>query len=303
MEPDKNKNQNQKQKNRFNAWPARKLYFYLHFCVDYIFKMCLSPFLFPYVIQHPVNLHIDFSLSFFGAQLASFRPSSQINYEWMQTLAGEYGLQEARDKLSPLGRTFNLLSRGTAPFQVAQLKDMHLPAFYSPAARRFKRRQSIWSKWHYTDSRCGLFCTNVCSVQWIRRLYSRTDLINLKCVAKEKRKFHWCSGRISCVITPGKIWLALKMFSQFVEILHKRKYLWYKLFHFRVWLYLFERSKSFKALFYLLDNQYKTITLTIHFFVFYHLLCLAFEWVHNLIKTIKIFHFTALLCHIPQFTP
>lgn len=99
-----------------------------------------------------------------GTQLASFRPSSHINYKWMQTPAREYGLQEARDKLSPLGRTFNLLSWGTAAFQVAQLKDMHLPAFYSPAARRFKRRESIWAKWHYTDSRCGLFCTNVCYV-------------------------------------------------------------------------------------------------------------------------------------------
>lgn len=61
----------------------------------------------------------------------------------MQTPAREYSLEEARDKLSPLGRTFNLLSRGTAALQVAQLKDMHLPAFYSPAARRFKRRESI----------------------------------------------------------------------------------------------------------------------------------------------------------------
>lgn len=110
----------------------------------------------------------SYSVSFLGrrggTQLASFRPSSHINYKWMQTPAREYGLQEARDKLSPLGRTFNLLSWGTAALQVAQLKDMHLPAFYSPAARRFKRRESIWSKWHYTDSRCGLFCTNVCYV-------------------------------------------------------------------------------------------------------------------------------------------
>lgn len=61
----------------------------------------------------------------------------------MQSPAEEYGLQEACHKLSPLGRTFNLLSRGTAPFQVAQLKDMHLPAFHSHIARRFKRRDRI----------------------------------------------------------------------------------------------------------------------------------------------------------------
>ena len=78
----------------------------------------------------------------------------------MQTPAEEYGLQEVCHILSPLGRTFNLLSRGTAPFQVAPLKDMHLPAFYSHSAPRFKRRESIWSKWHYTDCRCGISCTN-----------------------------------------------------------------------------------------------------------------------------------------------
>lgn len=98
--------------------------------------------------------------SVFGALLASFRPSSNINCEWMQTPAEEYGLQEACHKLSPLGRTFNLLSWGTAPFQVVQLKDMHLPAFYSHTARRFKRRESIWSKRYYTDCRCGIFSTN-----------------------------------------------------------------------------------------------------------------------------------------------
>lgn len=92
--------------------------------------------------------------SVFGALLASFRPSSDINCEWMQTPAEEYGLQEACHILSPLGRTFNLLSWETAPFQVAQLKDMHLPAFSSHTARGFKR--SIWSKWHYTDCRCGI---------------------------------------------------------------------------------------------------------------------------------------------------
>lgn len=70
----------------------------------------------------------------------------------MQTPAEEYGLQEACHILSPLGRTFNLLSWGTAPFQVVQLKDMHLPAFYSHTAWRFERRDSIWSKRHYTDS-------------------------------------------------------------------------------------------------------------------------------------------------------
>lgn len=135
------------------------------FHIDFKFKMCISIFPFPYFVQHYVNFHILFLfLGGGGTQLASFRPSSHINYEWMQTPAREYGLQEACDKLSPLGRTFNLLSWGTAAFQVAQLKDMHLPAFYSPAARRFKRRESIWSKWHYTDSRCGFFCTNVCYV-------------------------------------------------------------------------------------------------------------------------------------------
>lgn len=85
--------------------------------------------------------------SVFGALLASFRPSSDINCEWMQTPAEEYGLQEACHILSPLGRTFNLLSRGTAQLQVAQLNDMHLPAFYSHTDRRFKRRESIWSKY------------------------------------------------------------------------------------------------------------------------------------------------------------
>lgn len=106
--------------------------------------------------QHPLKAHI----LFFGALLASFRPSSDINCEWMQTPAEEYGLQEACHILSPLGRTFNLLSWGTAPFQVVQLKDMHLPAFYSLTARRFKRRESIWSKRYYTDCRCGIFSTN-----------------------------------------------------------------------------------------------------------------------------------------------
>lgn len=137
------------------------------FHADFKFQMCISMVHFFNFAEHYVNFHI---LCLFlgggggGTQLASFRPSSHINYKWMQTPAREYGLQEARDKLSPLGRTFNLLSWGTAALQVAQLKDMHLPAFYSPAARRFKRRESIWSKWHYTDSRCGLFCTNVCYV-------------------------------------------------------------------------------------------------------------------------------------------
>lgn len=106
--------------------------------------------------QHPIKAHI----LFFGALLASFRPSSDINCEWMQTPAEEYGLQEVCHILSPLGRTFNLLSWGTAPFQVVQLKDMHLPAFYSHTARRFKRRESIWSKWYYTDCRCGISSTN-----------------------------------------------------------------------------------------------------------------------------------------------
>ena len=106
--------------------------------------------------QHPLKAHI----LFFGALLASFRPSSDINCEWMQTPAEEYGLQEACHILSPLGRTFNLLSWGTAPFQVVQLKDMHLPAFYSLTARRFKRRESIWSKRYYTDCRCGIFSPN-----------------------------------------------------------------------------------------------------------------------------------------------
>lgn len=129
----------------------------------------------PFNVSFPrfclTSRQLSYSVSFFsfffewwGTQLASFRPSSHINYKWMQTPAREYGLQEACDKLSPLGRTFNLLSWGTAAFQVAQLKDMHLPGFYSPAARQFKRRESIWSKWPYTDSRCRLFCTNVCYV-------------------------------------------------------------------------------------------------------------------------------------------
>lgn len=69
----------------------------------------------------------------------------------MQTPAEEYGLQEACRILSPLGRTFNLLSWGTVLFQVVQLKDMHLPAFYSHTARWFKGRESIWSKRHYND--------------------------------------------------------------------------------------------------------------------------------------------------------
>ena len=77
----------------------------------------------------------------------------------MQTPAEEYGLQEAWHILSPLGRTFNLLSWGTAPFQVVQLKDMHLPAFYSHTARTFKRREWIWSKWHYADLQVWYFST------------------------------------------------------------------------------------------------------------------------------------------------
>lgn len=75
--------------------------------------------------QHPINVHI----LLLAPLLASFRPSSDINCEWMQTPAEEYGLQEACHKLAPLGRTFNLLSWGTAPFQVAQLKICTCPLF------------------------------------------------------------------------------------------------------------------------------------------------------------------------------
>lgn len=48
----------------------------------------------------------------------------------MQTPAEEYSAEEACHIVSPLGRTFNLLSRGTAALQVAQLKDTHLPASF-----------------------------------------------------------------------------------------------------------------------------------------------------------------------------
>lgn len=120
--------------------------------------------LFPDFNSQPFPPHVRLSsashkrpYSVVGALLASFRPSSDINCEWMQTPVEEYGLQEACHKLAPLGRTFNLLSRGAALFQVAQLKDMHLPAFYSHTGRRFERRESIWSKWFCADCRCGPF--------------------------------------------------------------------------------------------------------------------------------------------------
>lgn len=103
--------------------------------------------------QHPIKR----PYSVVGALLASFRPSSDINCEWMQTPVEEYGLQEACHKLAPLGRTFNLLSRGTAPFQVARLKDMHLPAFHSHTARRFERTESIWSKRCHTGLQVWTF--------------------------------------------------------------------------------------------------------------------------------------------------
>lgn len=62
----------------------------------------------------------------------------------MQTPAEEYGLQEVCHILSPLGRTFNLLSRGTAPFQVARLKDLHLRAFFPLTLRRSLRGEKVF---------------------------------------------------------------------------------------------------------------------------------------------------------------
>lgn len=101
---------------------------------------------------HPFKAHN----LFFCALLASFRPSSDINCEWMQTPVEEYGFQEVCHILSPLGRTFNLLSWGTAPLQVVLVKDAHLPAFCSHSARQLKRREGIWSKWCLNSCRCRI---------------------------------------------------------------------------------------------------------------------------------------------------
>lgn len=100
--------------------------------------------------QHPIKAHI----LFFGTLLASFRPSSDINCEWMQTLAEEYGAEEACHILSPLGRTFNLLTEEQQRFKECASKICTCTAFSSHTARPFERSHSIWSKWHHTDCRC-----------------------------------------------------------------------------------------------------------------------------------------------------